>query len=147
MKLALVALAAACALLAVAAPAAAQSGDPAIRMQLDSAVALMATEGYTLQGAFRTGDLGEGAAEMIRMELRGGQSYIIVGVCDVDCTDLDFRLADPAGTIVGSDFEPDDVPMVSIEVPRTGDYGLTVSMAACSIEPCGYGVAVFSQRQ
>jgi hypothetical protein len=148
MKTSLLALAVACVLAGVAAPAAAQPGmDAVVRTQLDSAVVLMRGQGFALQGAFRAGALADGGQEELRVELQAGNAYMIMGVCDVDCDDLDLLLADAAGTEVDSDYLPDDVPMVAATVSRGGAYRLTVSMASCSIEPCGYGIAIFAQRQ
>ena len=145
MKLPLLALAALCAALATAAPAAAQI-DGTVKIQLDSAVSMFRGQGFDLQGAYRSGSLADGAEAVVSLDLEGGRSYIIVGVCDSDCSDLDFALADASGTEVDNDYELDDVPMVAVEVARAATYRLTVGMATCSVEPCGYGVAVFAQR-
>jgi hypothetical protein len=148
MKTSLLALAVACVLAVAAAPAAAQPRmDAVVRTQLDSAVVLMRGQGFALQGALRAGALANGAQEELRLDLQGGHAYMIMGVCDVDCEDLDLLLSDAAGNEVDSDYLVDDVPMVAAEVSRSGAYTLTVSMASCSIEPCGYGIAVFAQRQ
>ncbi len=147
MKLSHLVLAAACAVAAFAAPASAQPGiDPTVRIQLDSAVSLMRGQGFAQQGPFHSGALGDGGEAVVRLDLRGGTTYMIMAVCDGDCSDLDLRLTDASGTEVDSDFELDDVPIVTAEVARNGAYQLTVGMAACSVEPCGYGVAVFAQR-
>lgn len=142
MKLPVVALAAFAATLVFAAPAAAQ---PAIiRTQLDSAVVLMGNNGFRLQDDIVSGDLRTGGNEDFQLELEGGKRYIIMGVCDGDCTDLDMALTTAAGADVDSDFEDDDVPMVMVEVERGGTYNLKVRMAACSVEPCAFGVGVFA---
>jgi opacity protein-like surface antigen len=143
----LLALAAAGALLLSAAPAAAQSVDRVVREQLEAAADMMRAEGYTQQGGIRAGALEDGEAESLTLELSGGHEYVIMGVCDADCSDLDLVLRDAGGSEVDSDYEVDDVPVVVAEVARNGSYRLTVSMAACSIEPCGYGVAVFAKRK
>lgn len=148
MKTTLLALAAVCVMAAAAAPAAAQPRmDAVVRTQLDSAVVLMRGQGFTLQGTLRAGALANGAEESLRLDVQGGHAYMIMGVCDVDCDDLDLLLTDAAGNEVDSDYLVDDVPMVAAEVARNATYQLTVSMASCSIEPCGYGVAVFAKRQ
>lgn len=148
MKLSRLLLAAACALAASAAPAAAQPELAGIvRTQLDSAVVLMRSNGFVQQGTYRGGALGDDANEVVQVDLQGGQNYLIMAVCDQDCSDLDLNLVDASGASLDSDYEPDDVPMVVAEVSRTGTYQLTVGMAECSVEPCGYGVAVFAQRQ
>lgn len=143
MKLPVIALAAFGAALLFAAPAAAQP--EIIRTQLDSASVLMGNNGFRLQGDIVSGDLRAGQNEDFQLQLEGGKSYVIVGVCDGDCTDLDMALTTAAGADVASDFEDDDVPMVMVEVPSGATYNLKVQMAACSVEPCAFGVGVFAQ--
>jgi hypothetical protein len=144
MKL-VIALAALGAALLFAAPAHAQ---PAIIVtQLDSAATLMGNEGFELQDEIVSGDLRQGEDEQFELELEGGKTYIIVGVCDGDCSDLDMALTTAGGEDVDSDFKEDDVPMVMVEVPSNGTYHLKVQMAACSVEPCAFGVGVFAQGQ
>lgn len=144
MKLPVIALAFGAALL-FAAPAHAQP--EIIRTQLDSAAVLMGGEGFRLQDDIVTGDLREGEDEQFELELEGGKTYIIVGVCDGDCTDLDMALTTAGGEDVDSDYETDDVPMVMVEVPRGAVYHLKVEMATCSVEPCAFGVGVFADGE
>ena len=141
MKLPVIALAALGAALLFAAPAAAQPS--AVTVQLDSAVTLMSNQGYSKQDDFVTGKLQQVEDSEFELQLEGGKTYIIVGVCDGDCTDLDMALTTAAGQDVSSDFEDDDVPMVMVEVAQGATYNLMVKMAACSVEPCGFGVGVF----
>ena len=145
MRLPVIALAAVGAVLAFAAPAAAQPG--VVTTQLDSAASLMRNEGFTKQDEFVTGNLRQGEDSEFELQLEGGKNYIIVGVCDGDCTDLDMSLTTASGQDVDSDFEEDDVPMVTVEVPQGATYNLMVRMAACSVEPCGFGVGVFANNQ
>ncbi len=142
MKLPVIALAAFGAALLFAAPAAAQPS--VVTTQLDSAVTLMSTQGFAKQDEFVTGNLQQGEDSEFELQLEAGKTYIIVGVCDGDCSDLDMALTTASGEDVSSDYEEDDVPMVTVEVPRNATYNLMVRMAACSVEPCGYGVGVFA---
>ncbi|MBB4635207.1 hypothetical protein [Longimicrobium terrae] len=142
MKLPFVLLAAAAATLA-AAPAQAQL-DRTVRIQLDSAVVLMSSQGFTLKQQPVAGTLGPSAEETKQIQLAGG-SYIIVGACDADCSDLDFVLTDSNGAAVDSDLETDDVPTVVVEVPANATYTLTVQMAGCSTLTCHYGYSVFGK--
>jgi hypothetical protein len=146
-KTAMLSLVAVCTAAIIASPASAQSAiDHTVKMQLDSTVVLMDRGGFELQGPFRSGVLRTGEETVIPLELQEGRAFIIVGFCDIDCDDIDLVLADATGTQLDSDFKPDDVPMVAVEISRTGTYHLTVSMPSCRIDPCGYGVAVFASR-
>ena len=141
MKLSFIALAAVGAALLSAAPAAAQPG--VVRTQLDSAATLMGNEGFRAQDDFVTGTLAAGGEEEFELELQGGRTYIIVGVCDADCSDLDMALTTAGGEDVDSDYELDDVPMVMVEVAAGQVYRLKVEMATCDGN-CHYGVGVFA---
>ena len=140
MKLPFVALAALAAAL-IAAPAQAQ--EQIVTTQLDSAVVLMAGQGFTPADDAVRGSLDQGEDEEFELELEAGKTYIIMAVCDGDCSDLDLALTS-SGQDVDSDYEPDDVPMVMVEVERSATYNLKVEMATCSVEPCAFGVAVFA---
>lgn len=144
MKLPVIALAALGAALLFAAPAHAQPS--VVTTQLDSAVTLMGNQGFSKQDEFVTGNLQEGEDSEFELQLDGGKTYIIVGVCDGDCTDLDMALTTASGEDVSSDFKDDDVPMVMVEVAQGATYNLLVRMAACSVEPCAFGVGVFANN-
>ena len=144
MKLPVIALAAMGAALLFAAPAHAQP--EVIRTQLDSAAVLVGNEGFRLQDDIVAGELGQGASDEYELELEGGMTYIIIGVCDGDCSDLDLALTTSGGDDVDSDYETDDVPMVMVEVERGQTYNLKVEMAACSVEPCAFGIGVYGKR-
>lgn len=77
--------------------------------------------------------------------LQAGKSYIAIGVCDENCSDLDFAVYGPGGDNLGSDVLEDDTPIVLFEAPRTGQYKATVLMAVCGTARCNYGVRVYEQ--
>ena len=114
-------------------------------MQLDSAVVLAKSEGFAQQGTWMLGALDDGGSTTLPTELRAGLTYLIVGVCDYDCTDVDLILDDPSGNEVVSDLLADDAPVLTTDITTAGAYRITVDMAACSLDPCNYGVAVFAK--
>ena len=142
MKLPFIALAAIAAAL-VSAPAQAQ--EEVVTMQLDSAAVLMAIEGFTPADDAVRGSLDQGEDEEFELELEAGTQYLVMGVCDGDCSDMDLVLTDSDGDEVEADREMDDVPMLAIE-GQSGTFVLSVQMATCSANPCYYGVRVFSKR-
>jgi hypothetical protein len=85
------------------------------------------------------------ATETHRVQLTGGTSYSMIGVCDNDCSDLDLRLFDPAGREVASDVLSDDTPVVSVTPRRSGTYTVRAIMTACSSEPCRYGIGIYGR--
>ena len=139
MKLSISAFAAA--LLLAAAPAQSQ----VVETQLDSAVTLMAREGFVPMGLPSTGSLEAGESASFEMHMDAG-TYMILGVCDRDCSDLDLVLRSRGGDEVDADREPDDVPMVRATITTAGTYVLAVEMHSCSVEPCGWGVRMFRRR-
>ena len=114
-----------------------------IRLQLDSAVVLMRAEGFVPLDDAVTGTLGEGEDEEFEIDLEAGVTYMIVGVCDGDCSDLDLVLSDDEGEEMEADREMDDVPMLAVENTSDVEAVLTVQMATCSTAQCHYGVRVF----
>jgi len=134
-------LALAAAALLLAAPARAQ--EDLIATQLDSATVLMAGSGYQPLSDVVRGTLPAGEDEEFPVELRAGVRYVILGVCDGGCSDVDLVLVDAAGGEAGADRELDDVPVVSFQAPADGRYVVKVEMATCGTGNCGYGVRVY----
>jgi hypothetical protein len=75
--------------------------------------------------------------------LDAGFSYLIVGVCDNDCSDVDLGLEDQDGVAIATDTGTDDMPMIRFTPSTTALYWIEPTMHTCSREPCGYGIAVF----
>lgn len=75
--------------------------------------------------------------------LSAGSSYRIVGVCDNDCTDVDLSLENAQRVVVASDVLNDDLPIISFAPKASATYWIRPTMAVCSANPCGYGIAVF----
>jgi hypothetical protein len=114
-----------------------------VRTQLDSAVVLMRGQGFVPVDDAVTGTLATGADEEFEIDLEAGVTYMIVGVCDGGCSDLDLVLSDDDGDEMEADRELDDVPMLAIENTSNVEAVLTVQMATCSTAQCHYGVRVF----
>ncbi|MBA2671579.1 MAG: hypothetical protein H0U67_14510 [Gemmatimonadetes bacterium] len=131
---------------AFSAPAEAQTGSRIVTTQLDSAVVMMRGQAFTLTEPYRYGGLDSGGEERLGVELKAGNTYMIMGTCDQDCDDLDLFLISASGETVDSDVETDDVPMVTTTVARDATYFLRVKMHSCSIAPCGYGIGIFAKR-
>jgi len=116
-----------------------------VSSQLGNMLETVESSGYRQIEGNRTGSLDEDERESVTLSLQSGTDYMLVGVCDQDCSDLDLRLRDPNGNEVDEDIELDDTPIVSITPSRPGDYSLQVIMVSCSTEPCFYGVGVYGK--
>ncbi len=113
--------------------------------QVRTASELFAPEGFAQFGDTHMGSLKDEATDDINLTLQAGVSYLLVGFCDNDCADIDLMLLDDSGNEVSSDYEDDAVPMIDVTPSRTQTFRVHVYMAACSSEPCFYGVGVFAQ--
>jgi len=83
------------------------------------------------------------AGEAATREFRGANNgfFVLAGICDDNCSDIDLSLVDSAGYSLGADTEPDDFPALDLV---TGDetYQYTISMKGCSEGPCEWAVFV-----
>lgn len=116
-----------------------------VRAQIDAAGEKLQEQGFSLKQRIYTGALGNGANAAVELQLEAGTAYAIMGACDTDCSDLDLVLMDPAGAKVSEDVLEDDVPLVTVQPARSGTYRVTVAMAACSEDPCRYGLGIFGK--
>src|SRR6476661_10002520 len=68
-----------------------------VNQLLASANRLARAQGYT-QAASRpaSGALNDDRSEDVGLTLNAGRQYLLVGVCDADCSDMDLRLSSPA---------------------------------------------------
>jgi len=112
--------------------------------QIHTASELFAPEGYTMVGDAQMGSLYDESSEDFHLTLQAGVAYVLVGVCDNDCPDIDLMLLDDSGNEVDSDYETDAVPIVEVTPFRTQSYRVHVYMADCTSEPCFYGVGVYA---
>lgn len=79
----------------------------------------------------------------LEIDLDFGVEYMIVGVCDQDCSDLDLMLGDVEGNELFTDALDDDAPILTFTAPAGGSHILWVSMYECSLEPCSFGYKVY----
>lgn len=114
-----------------------------VRRFLQEKDSLMKQFGATRSHEISTGRLNQGATSIVNYPLQPDVTYIFAGVCDVDCSDLDFTLLDENGIEVDSDVETDDEPIVRVTPKRAATFRLRVRMATCGDNPCYYGVGVY----
>ncbi len=103
-------------------------------------------EGFASVSTMQTGSTNQGSNTSHYVQLNGGSNYMIIGVCDRDCTDVDLRLYDPSGNNIATDVATDDHPTLRFLAPVTGNYRLQVEMAQCAHNPCFYGYQVFMRQ-
>jgi hypothetical protein len=86
-----------------------------------------------------------GADHRWRVNLRGGVSYRILGVCDNECSDVDIELLDSSGAVVGSDVLTDDIPIVNVQPGSDTTYNVRIMLKNCTVAPCYVGARVLQQ--
>lgn len=129
------------ALLLLGAPAAQAQGH-VVKLQLDSLDQMVAEFGMRPVHPRVSGTARDEGSVTFTRRLSAGGRYMIAGVCDADCSDLDLEVRGPNGQNVGADVEADDAPMVAFEATTTGDYTIEVQMASCSTSVCEFGVSI-----
>jgi hypothetical protein len=112
---------------------------------LGRAASVASDNGMSLTHEPFIGSLANGTSERHTINLQAGTAYMLVGVCDNDCADLDFRLFDSSGNEIASDVATDDTPVISITPSRGGRYVLQAVMADCRADPCRYGIGVYGR--
>ena len=115
-----------------------------IRQQLDFASELWEEQGYEYIDDLRD-KLAEDDHDTLSVELDRKTNYVLVGVCDTDCDDLDITVYDDDGDEVVTDDQSDDVPIVQFRAPYSGEYEIKVTMYDCGANVCYYGVALYGE--
>lgn len=98
-------------------------------------------EGYEVEGWSQTGSLTAKSERTFSWEPSRGKGFVLVGVCDEGCDDLDISVEDEDGDTVGEDDEKDDTPVVELGRLVAGDtYTVRVSMPNCEKASCRFAV-------
>ena len=103
-----------------------------------------AARGYTLVDVAKTGLIDASGSEVVQLTLPVGSAYILMGVCDNDCLDLDLSLMKD-GIELSTDTKEDDWPLVEVTSTGTADYALKVTMYKCGTPNCGYQLSVWKK--
>jgi hypothetical protein len=105
------------------------------------------TYGFGYAGEMAVGALEQDAAKQFRFEFLGYREYLVKGICDGDCDDVDIYVYDRCDNLVDNDTLPDADPMVSLGPGVDGSHKIRVTMPACRVEPCYYAVQVFQRAR
>ena len=120
-------LVALCASMALVRPVVGQ--ESAVRERLGFVEESMKALGYQPQGDPYLGALHDGNSYDMTSILRGPATFLIAGVCDLDCTDLDLIVSDPLDGEWGRDVSPGNVPTVGpAQVLQIASYRTRVIM-------------------
>ena len=112
-----------------------------VRAQLERT--LSALEGSHGQSrVLRMGPLNTEESESLTVEMKAGTAYDIVGACDEDCSSLHLLLSTATGSDVAVDRSSENLPVLQFTPAQSGSYRIKVTLAACRVNPCWYGVAL-----
>lgn len=104
---------------------------------------LKAEMGFGYAADMVAGSLAAEDDEYFPFDFVGHRDYVIAGICDSDCRDLDLVLYDDNDNVIAADREPDAEPVLTLRAGLTGRYYIEAVMASCSVDPCFYAVQVF----
>ena len=116
-----------------------------VQAQLDKIETLLTGRGYEETHTAKIAQLAQGGKKRFTLDLRKGMEYILAGVCDNDCTDLDIKIYDENDVLLTSDDQQDDKPVVGITPKLTGIYQIEITMYKCGNSPCAYGIGVYGK--
>jgi hypothetical protein len=81
----------------------------------------------------------------VDIEMEGGTDYVVLGVCDNDCPDLDLTLYDENGKQVSEDVQTDAFPVVQASPRNNATYRVKATMANCTANPCWFAISVYKK--
>ena len=77
--------------------------------------------------------------------LQRGQTYMILGACDQDCSDVDLFLLDSRGQQIGQDVALDDHPQITVTPGGNERFSVRIQLVNCEVEPCYVAGRVLQQ--
>ncbi|HEY9692981.1 MAG TPA: hypothetical protein V6D15_12285 [Oculatellaceae cyanobacterium] len=92
-----------------------------------------------------TDTMDDGSDEYITINLNRNQQYVIAGLCDESCNDLDLKLYNTSGYLLQSDTSLDKYAVVGVTPRVGGRYSLKIKMSDCYTSSCDYAIGVFSK--
>jgi hypothetical protein len=113
-----------------------------VRARLDRTVAALKTSSPGSARILTVAPLNTEESESLVIPLQSGTTYEIVGACDEDCSDLHLLLSTASGDDVAVDRSSENLPVVRFMPRVSGAYRVRVTMAACRVNPCWFGVAI-----
>lgn len=115
-----------------------------VAYQLDAIRAEIASD-FEAASDIGIGELEPGDEGAFTVEVFEGVEYVIIGVCDADCGDLDLAAWSDDDEEIASDIEYDDYPVLRFEAPYDGEVYVGVLMADCGADTCVWGVQGYAR--
>ncbi len=113
-----------------------------VRAQLDRTLSALQGTSPGQTRILNVSPLNMEESESFAVELNARKTYDFVAVCDEDCTGLHLLLSTATGSDVAVDRSSENLPVLQFTPAQSGSYRIKVTMAACRVNPCWYGVAL-----
>ena len=123
-------------------PVSGQPRDRVVAELIDFSNEVEAEGGKVPSHAVLTGTLRAGETHDVQVHTCADIEYLVVGVCDGDCTDVDLYARNSLGESEDSDVLPDDVPILDFTPGATGFTTISVEMVSCE-GSCDWGVQLY----
>jgi hypothetical protein len=91
------------------------------------------------------GSLDEDTYYNIGVTLHRGVKYMLIGVCDDDCRNLNMELEDEDGHLIGRDYGSRPTADIEIIPENTQRFTVRIIMKRCHEDPCYYGLGVYGK--
>ena len=104
-------------------------------------------DGYGSLGEVRSGQLTEGDSFRFRQDLAAERNYLVIGVCDENCSDFDLKLYSDTNELVEEDVLPDGWPILQFVAQEGGFFNIEVSMFMCRVQLCNWGARVYVRSE
>jgi len=125
------------------------SGDEGAEPRLEDLIAALeeqvtARDDFTLEASHDAifKEIANRRSTVVDLDLEAG-TKLVFGVCDSECIDINLTVYNPDGEVVAGDQNPDPHPVVGIDVPVSGRYGIRIHMLACASSPCDAAVRAY----
>lgn len=124
----------------------APKGPALIMKELQKEARLIAGgRGYDRTLTQATGSLGNRERKVTEVDLEAGEKYLVVGLCDENCLDIDLEVRDGEGFELASDTLDDAVPIFVVQPDKAGRHLMGTKMIACKSELCIFTVGIYRQ--
>jgi hypothetical protein len=128
------------------APVQARNAQDEVRAKLLIAGSVFIEQGFQLTHEIIWGQLTERQSETISLRLDGNKEYIIFGVCDNDCYNVNIDFYDASGRRLAYNHAHSDAPYIVVQKGNSGLFYIHMTMVRCaSSYSCNYGVGVFGR--
>jgi hypothetical protein len=91
------------------------------------------------------GTLHDNTYTELTVTLRKGVRYVLIGVCDDDCGNLNMKLYDDDDYLIAQDTARTTTPDLEIMPEHTQTFTVHMSMRRCDADYCYYGLGVYSK--